>query len=81
MREVREGLAMLIGGTPGFHCAGSYRSAAAYLHKLQQTCRDTGVTGFELSDNLSDSAVSGTASPSASFSLQLVWYVQPTTSK
>jgi DNA-binding NarL/FixJ family response regulator len=26
VREVRESLACLIGGTPGFHCAGSYRT-------------------------------------------------------
>ena len=26
LREVRDGLAMLINGTSGFHCAGSYRT-------------------------------------------------------
>ena len=39
-REIREGLALLIGGTPGFHCTGTYRSMEEALPKL----------GFELPD-------------------------------
>jgi len=34
MREVREGLTMLINGTPGFHCAGSYRSMREALDRI-----------------------------------------------
>ncbi len=34
-REIREGLAMLIGGTEGFHCTGSYRSAEEALDKIE----------------------------------------------
>lgn len=33
-REIREGLAMLIGGTEGFRCAGSYRSMEEALAKI-----------------------------------------------
>ena len=33
-REIREGLAMLIGGTPGYHCTGSYRSMEEALSKI-----------------------------------------------
>jgi DNA-binding NarL/FixJ family response regulator len=34
-REIRESLALLIGGTGGFHCSGSYRSMEEALEKLQ----------------------------------------------
>src|SRR5690242_19057501 len=34
-REIREGLAMLIGGTEGFHCTGSYRSAEESLERME----------------------------------------------
>jgi DNA-binding NarL/FixJ family response regulator len=34
-REIREGLAMLIGGTQGFRCAGSYRLAEDALDKIE----------------------------------------------
>ena len=34
-REIREGLAMLINGTEGFHCSGSYRSAEEALDRIQ----------------------------------------------
>lgn len=33
-REIREGLAMLIGLTPGYRCAGSYRSMEEALDKI-----------------------------------------------
>lgn len=39
-REIREGLAMLISGTPGFRCAGAYRTMEEALQKI----------GFELPD-------------------------------
>jgi DNA-binding NarL/FixJ family response regulator len=34
-REIRESLALLIGGTPGFHCTGSFRSMEEALDKLR----------------------------------------------
>ena len=34
-REIREGLAMLIDGTEGFRCSGSYRSAEEALDKIE----------------------------------------------
>ena len=34
-REIREGLAMLIGGTPGYSCTGSYRSMEEALDKIR----------------------------------------------
>jgi DNA-binding NarL/FixJ family response regulator len=34
-REIREGLAMLIGGTEGFQCTGSYRSAEEALDRME----------------------------------------------
>jgi DNA-binding NarL/FixJ family response regulator len=33
-REIRDGLAMLIGGTEGFHCTGSFRSMEEALAKI-----------------------------------------------
>ena len=49
-REIREGLAMLIGGTEGFRCTGSYRSMEEALAKI----------GFELPDvTLSDIGLPG----------------------
>lgn len=33
-REIREGLGMLIGGTPGYSCSGSYRSMEEALDKI-----------------------------------------------
>src|SRR6478735_6203202 len=34
MREVREGLTMLINGTQGFHCASSYRTMEDALQRI-----------------------------------------------
>src|SRR5258706_6477928 len=34
-REIRESLALLIGGTPGFHCTGSFRSMEEALDRLK----------------------------------------------
>lgn len=39
-REIREGLAMLISGTEGFHCAGSYRSAEEALDRIEHNQPD-----------------------------------------
>jgi len=39
-REIREGLAMLIGGTEGFLCTGSYRSAEEALDKIEHNQPD-----------------------------------------
>ena len=39
-REIREGLAMLIGGTDGFYCADSYRSAEEALDKIEHNQPD-----------------------------------------
>lgn len=39
-REIREGLAMLIGGTEGFQCTGSYRSAEEALDRLEHNQPD-----------------------------------------
>lgn len=39
-REIREGLAMLVNGTPGYRCTGSYRSMEEAIDKV----------GFELPD-------------------------------
>ena len=39
-REIREGLAMLIGGTEGFHCTGSYRSAEEALDRIEHNPPD-----------------------------------------
>src|SRR5215467_260265 len=33
-REIREGLAMIINGTPGFRCSGSYRSMEEALERI-----------------------------------------------
>src|SRR5215471_1968352 len=33
-REIREGLAMIINGTPGFHCSGTYRSMEDALERI-----------------------------------------------
>ena len=39
-REIREGLAMLIGGTEGFRCTGSYRSMEEALEKIGRELPD-----------------------------------------
>ena len=39
-REIREGLAMLIGGTEGFLCTGGYRSMEEALDKISQPLPD-----------------------------------------
>jgi len=37
LREVREGLTVLINGTPGFQCAGSFRTMEEALARLERT--------------------------------------------
>lgn len=39
-REIREGLAMLINGTPGFRCSGGYRSMEEALQKISADLPD-----------------------------------------
>lgn len=51
MREVRDGLKILINGTPGFRCAGSYRSMTEALNRIgSQPCdlilTDIGLPGM-----------------------------------
>jgi DNA-binding NarL/FixJ family response regulator len=48
LREVREGLAMLIGGTDGFHCAGSYRTMEDALEGLAGSAPDVILTDIGL---------------------------------
>jgi DNA-binding NarL/FixJ family response regulator len=48
MREVREGLKMLINGTPGFICAGSYRSMTEMLDKFDAQSADVILTDIGL---------------------------------
>jgi DNA-binding NarL/FixJ family response regulator len=48
LREVREGLAVLIGGTPGFHCAGSYRTMEDALRGIAGSFPDVILTDIGL---------------------------------
>ena len=48
LREVREGLAMLIGGTTGFRCAGSYRTMEEALAALAASRPDVVLTDIGL---------------------------------
>jgi DNA-binding NarL/FixJ family response regulator len=48
MREVREGLTMLINGTQGFHCAGSYRSMREALDRIGAETPDIILTDIGL---------------------------------
>ena len=48
LREVREGLAMLIDGTPGFRCAGSYRTMEDALEGIRQCHPDVILTDIGL---------------------------------
>jgi DNA-binding NarL/FixJ family response regulator len=47
-REVREGLAMLINGTNGFTCTGSYRSAEEAIYQLKKQKPDVVLTDIGL---------------------------------
>jgi DNA-binding NarL/FixJ family response regulator len=48
LREVREGLAMLIDGTPGFRCAGRYRTMEDALKGIAQSHPDVILTDIGL---------------------------------
>lgn len=48
MREVREGLTMLINGTPGFRCAGSYRSMTEMMDRFNAQSTDIILTDIGL---------------------------------
>jgi DNA-binding NarL/FixJ family response regulator len=48
LREVREGLTMLINGTNGFHCAGSYRTMEEALTAIAGTRPDVILTDIGL---------------------------------
>jgi len=48
MREVREGLTMLINGTPGFRCVGSYRSMNEALGRIGEHPADIILTDIGL---------------------------------
>ena len=48
MREVREGLTMLINGTPGFRCAGSFRSMRDALDRIGEQTTDLILTDIGL---------------------------------
>ena len=41
VRQVREGLAVLVDGTPGFRCAGAYRRMEDALAKISPNPRPT----------------------------------------
>src|SRR5262245_14272377 len=47
-REVREGLAMLINGTAGFHCTGGYRSMEEALRQIGNRLPDVILTDIGL---------------------------------
>jgi YesN/AraC family two-component response regulator len=48
LREVREGLTMLINGTHGFQCAGSYRTMEEALTGIADTRADVILTDIGL---------------------------------
>lgn len=48
LREVREGLVMLINGTSGFNCIGSYRTMEEALAKIQHELPDVVLTDIGL---------------------------------
>src|SRR4029079_16218390 len=48
LRQVREGLAVLLDGTPGFRCAGAYRTMEDALAKIGDVRPDVVVTDLGL---------------------------------
>jgi DNA-binding NarL/FixJ family response regulator len=48
IRDVRDGLAMLINGTPGFQCAGSHRTIEDALDAIGANCPDVVLTDIGL---------------------------------
>jgi DNA-binding NarL/FixJ family response regulator len=47
-REIREGLAMIINGTPGFRCSGSYRSMEEALERIGTELPDVVLNDIQL---------------------------------
>lgn len=47
-REIREGLSMLIGGTEGYRCTGSYRSMEEALDKIGHDLPDVALSDIGL---------------------------------
>lgn len=47
-RDIREGLSLLIGGTDGFECTGSYRSMEEALPRLEQAAPDVALVDIGL---------------------------------
>ena len=47
-REIREGLAMIINGTPGFRCSGSYRSMEEALERIGAELPDVVLNDIQL---------------------------------
>ena len=47
-RDVREGLAMLIGGSPGFRCVATFRTMEAALHAIERDLPDLILTDIGL---------------------------------
>ena len=48
MRDVRDGLTMLINGTPGYNCAGSYRTMEEALARTEKSAPDVVLTEIGL---------------------------------
>src|SRR5688572_17508700 len=48
MRDVRDGLTMLINGTPGYSCAGSFRSMEEALSRTENSAPDVILTDIGL---------------------------------
>src|SRR5918996_6357812 len=48
MREVRDGLTVLINGTPGYSCAGSYRTMEEALARTEKSAPDVILTDIGL---------------------------------
>ena len=48
LREVREGLAVLVNGTPGFHCSGCYRTMEEALARIDAALPDVVITDLGL---------------------------------
>jgi DNA-binding NarL/FixJ family response regulator len=61
-REIRESLALLIGGTPGFQCTGSFRSMEEALDKLKARqphvlLSDIGLPGMDGIEGITDDRI------------------------
>jgi DNA-binding NarL/FixJ family response regulator len=56
-RAVREGLAMIIGGTPGYECSGKFYSAEEALHQMNGATPDVLLLDIHLPGMLGSDAV------------------------